>query len=501
MKNLFIDTNVWLLLYHYSSIDLTYFAKLKSHLNKTIKLYCTEQLRNEFYRNREAKLKDSFTNSEIKTKIPVYFKAYPEYKEIENLCKDVTRKFNSLKGQIKKDIESENLEADKSINELFNTAGIIECDSYVEKAFHRYKIGNPPGKDNKYGDAINWECLLQNVPDGEDLYFISDDKDYKSLLDENKMNPFLVKEWKEKKKSNIYFFTNLKEFLEKNVDDIVLPVENEKEELIKQLLINSDDIAIRGIIHQLYQYDGWTKQQIENICSAVYNNSNKEVILNSPLFKEFYNNMIKDAALKDNELNVTAIKNISDYYNQSDTELHLDYYTTNEIIDSFIEEIMPQIKDKLEEKLDDEENITLIGLEYDNDGIENGYEYDEIYYNNLEIENIELNDVDYCDEDVIAARFLCTISVEAECSYEDKENAYYDSEEDEYHFVETKTYIEKHKGIFPCSIIINRKNMEIQIVQFHVYLNGNTRQEISELEEQKHEEYYDDENEEQYDTE
>ena len=67
-------------------------------------------------------------------------------------------------------------------------------------------MGNPPGKDNKYGDAVNWECLLDNVPNGEDLYFISADKDYRSLIHHENMNPFLIKEWKIKKFKYLFLF-------------------------------------------------------------------------------------------------------------------------------------------------------------------------------------------------------------------------------------------------------------------------------------------------------
>lgn len=48
---------------------------------------------------------------------------------------------------------------DTVIKELIEKAGIIECDDYVTPAYNGYRIGNPPGKDNKYGDAINWELL------------------------------------------------------------------------------------------------------------------------------------------------------------------------------------------------------------------------------------------------------------------------------------------------------------------------------------------------------
>ena len=59
---------------------------------------------------------------------------------------------------------------------------ISSSEELVNRAIVRFNTGNPPGKDRKYGDAINWETLLESVPCGEDLFFISADKDYASIL-------------------------------------------------------------------------------------------------------------------------------------------------------------------------------------------------------------------------------------------------------------------------------------------------------------------------------
>jgi len=122
---------------------------------------------------------------------------------------DLVKRYKTWEKKIKTDIFEETLPADTVIKELIEKAGIIECDDYVTLAYNRYRIGNPPGKDNKYGDAINWECLLSCVPDGEDLYFISADKDYKSIMSDDYFNPFLKEEWLTKKGSEIVFYKNL----------------------------------------------------------------------------------------------------------------------------------------------------------------------------------------------------------------------------------------------------------------------------------------------------
>lgn len=200
MKNLFIDTNIWLSLYHFTNDDLSQFVKLKDMLGNSIKIILPQQVYDEIKRNREAKLLDALKNFDLKEpKYPVFSKGYTEYEGLRNDVSQLVKRFKSFKENIESQIITEELPADKVINSFLSNLKPISCNKYVEDAFIRYRIGNPPGKDNKYGDAINWECLLDVVPDGEDIFFISADKDYRSLFSDEKMNSFLIKEWEKKR--------------------------------------------------------------------------------------------------------------------------------------------------------------------------------------------------------------------------------------------------------------------------------------------------------------
>ena len=64
MKNLFLDSNIWLSLYHFSGDDLEQFSKLKELNGTILKIYIPEQTRNEVQRNRDAKIKDAMMNME-----------------------------------------------------------------------------------------------------------------------------------------------------------------------------------------------------------------------------------------------------------------------------------------------------------------------------------------------------------------------------------------------------------------------------------------------------
>ena len=66
MKNLFIDSNIWLSLYHFSNDDLAQFMKLKDLIGVDFNILLPEQVVDEVNRNRENKIKDAlepgFTN-------------------------------------------------------------------------------------------------------------------------------------------------------------------------------------------------------------------------------------------------------------------------------------------------------------------------------------------------------------------------------------------------------------------------------------------------------
>ena len=300
MKNLFIDSNIWLSLYHFTNDDLAQFGKLKEIIGQDIKLFIPKQVYDEVIRNREAKLKDAFKSFEIKAiQYPAFCKEYDEYEKFNSDYSDLIKRHKAWSKKIKVDMQNQNLPADTTIRDFFDASGLIECDDYVEKAYTRYRIGNPPGKDNKYGDAINWECLLATVPHEEDLYLISSDKDYRSEFFDDTLNPFLTNEWEQKKNSTIHFYTNLVPFLNEHFKDIQLRTEQEKQELIARLINSPNFESTHGIIAMMNKHSGWTESQVEDICSAVDNNTQVGWILGDDDILNFYSRLLSKVKYED----------------------------------------------------------------------------------------------------------------------------------------------------------------------------------------------------------
>lgn len=142
MKNLFIDANIWLSLYHFTSDDLEQFGKLKSLIGTDIRLFVPSQILDEIHRNREAKIKDAFDKFEkFHLEFPTFCKNYEEYKPFYEKYKELKDKHKEWISKIKIDILEQSLPADKVLDEFFEGVSIIECgQDTINKAVLRNKI-------------------------------------------------------------------------------------------------------------------------------------------------------------------------------------------------------------------------------------------------------------------------------------------------------------------------------------------------------------------------
>lgn len=322
MKNLFIDTNVYLKFYHFSSDDLEELKKLLVAVsNKRINLYITKQVINEFRRNREDKIADAlsrFTEQKLPDQFPQICKAYDEYKNLRELLRtfEVTR--GQLLVKLKNDIDLKQCGADKIINGLFDVANKLEFDEeIIVKAKTRVSLGNPPGKNNSIGDSINWELLLKNVPGGEDLHLITDDQDYSSRIERNNLGEFLDLEWKENKNSKIFYYTKLSDFLRVEFPDIKLASELEKELAIKDFISSPNFTSTHLAIKRLLNFSDFSDFEIKDLIEASTSNRQIYWIHDDPDVKSFLLNLIKG---KETTLDPEMLKKFNGIYKQEQNE-------------------------------------------------------------------------------------------------------------------------------------------------------------------------------------
>ncbi len=296
--HLFIDTNIFLSFYHFSSDDLEELKKLIVLLKqRKLTLYLPDQVISEFNRNRENKIADALKKlkeQRLGLQFPQICKDYTEYGKLRGLQKEYDSIHARLIDNLTKDIKDYRLKADEIIERLVRLAKIINCSGEItEKARIRYDLGNPPGKNDSLGDAVNWLALLTTVPEKVDLHFITEDKDYYSPLDEEEFNAFLLNEWRGEKKGSIIFYKRLSSFFKDKFPDIKLATELEKDLLISDLSSSSNFAQTHIAVAKLSRHSDFTAVQLNAIADAATTNPQIYWIIDDSDIQAFFSNLIK----------------------------------------------------------------------------------------------------------------------------------------------------------------------------------------------------------------
>ena len=323
--NIFIDTNIFLSFYHFSNDDLEELKKLSLLLQQgKAKLFLPEQVIQEFRRNRDNKIADALKQlreQKLDLRFPQFCKEYDEFENLRQLQRSYSKLHTELIKKAVEDIQSENLKADKVIQDLFeNGIAIPENKTINELARNRIAVGNPPGKNGSLGDALNWESLLESLPNEENLCFLTDDKDYASPIDTNIFNTFLLQEWKANKKSEILFYRSLSEFFKEHFPKISLASETEKDLEIQNLANSASFFQTHATISKLNKFSDFTVAQVNAIISAAVTNNQVYWIINDHDVNEFLMKVVTGKEAKLNPGNLNELFAIMDSDSQSEPE-------------------------------------------------------------------------------------------------------------------------------------------------------------------------------------
>lgn len=276
--HVFIDTNILLKFFHFSNDDLD--ALRSVFTAPGVDVYLTDQVRDEFKRNRESKIKDAlrrFKDTSSKAQVPHFMKGYQEHEEVMKLYAQLEEKKKSMMERAKSDIRDERLAADLLIKDIFRptmekATDAAFMDAVFDEAWKRVTRGNPPGKRHSIGDAINWVTLLRLVPDENALHVVSEDGDYYSVLDE-KAHPFLREEWTRRKNSELHVYRTLPEFTNRHFEEAKLSFDKEKEELIYGLRNSNSFAMTHQIVEKLEAHAYFSLKEVNGILKAVLENN------------------------------------------------------------------------------------------------------------------------------------------------------------------------------------------------------------------------------------
>lgn len=293
--NIFIDTNVYLSFYHLTSDDLEELSKLSVLLeNGQVVLFLPDQVRDEYSRNREAKVADALKRlgEKVGMQLPVMCKDYREYARLKTLLAELESERSALVDKMLKDIEQHTLKADEVIEELFSKAKGVSTGDLLPAARDRVDIGNPPGKRGSLGDALNWEALLHSVPDSEDLWLIADDRDYFCLLDDTKPKQFLLREWKDKKKATLHLYRRMSPFFKAHYPQIKLASELERELAVHRFVRSGTFQNTHGAIRELRRHESFSASQVNSMVRAGVENSQVNLIIGDDDVFEFLSDLV-----------------------------------------------------------------------------------------------------------------------------------------------------------------------------------------------------------------
>jgi len=276
--HVFIDTNILLNFFHFTKEEIDALSNVfASHEHGAATVHLTEQVCDEFSRNRENKIKDAlkkFKDVKFAAQLPAFMKQYEEYEQIRQKSSELQELVKAISQKVDAAVVEDGLLTDELIKDIFAKSNPIPTSPELfAKANMRTSLGNPPGKNSSMGDAVNWLALLSAVPNGENIHVISEDGDYYSVLDENRPHPFLKSEWRTKKHAELFVYRTLSSFLKEHFDGVAFSYDKDKEALIESLAESGSFAVTHNLVAKLEHFGYFSLKEVQRILAAAVSNN------------------------------------------------------------------------------------------------------------------------------------------------------------------------------------------------------------------------------------
>ena len=291
---MFIDSNIYLRFFAYAEDALEELEKFQALAEaKKIEIYLTEQVQDEVSRNREAEISRAvarFQKSALPPEIPRFAIHTAEAKALVKQSKKSAEAKSALAQKISDEIKNGDLRADQLIDQLAEHSTILAVsDKQIDRARFRREVGNPPGKPETLGDQINWECLLDVVPENTDLHIVSTDEDFFSKLVGTMPSQFLIDEWGSENGGSLEVYKSLSSFAKKHFPDIKLPIDVVKSDAITKLIKSGNFARTHSQIARLQKiFDELNFEEAMLLLQAMIDNPQIKWIADDEDVKDFY---------------------------------------------------------------------------------------------------------------------------------------------------------------------------------------------------------------------
>ncbi len=266
-----IDSNIYLDFYRSNNESIKIFDEIIKNSDHII---LTDQIIQEFYRNRETILKNILVKFESESKIENFSSEFLKgLKDFSSLL-EIQKKYNNYRKKVKSELQNiiddpysdeVFLKFEELVNKLRGNI-LLTNDEILSLARDRKSVGNPPASD-KYsvGDEINWELLLKNSEN--DITIVGRDRTFIDNIS------FLKLEFNRKTGRQIYGpFMKITDALNSIgivEGEEILQLENKQIEQIKLFdsFWRTKDFNSEEIISLICPYCGYDGPNIDEICS------------------------------------------------------------------------------------------------------------------------------------------------------------------------------------------------------------------------------------------
>jgi len=211
---LFIDTNIFLDFYRDRKSDVsTKFLKEIEHCKD--RLILGSQLEMEYKKNRQVVILETLgkfgSPDWNKLSPPALISELQASKMIKKHQKEIGTQQKKVAEKIQKILKNPGANDDvyKVLQRVFKHSSNFNLNRDSKRRFairrlarKRFFLGFPPRKknDTSYGDAINWEWIVQcSIDSGKDIVIVTRDSDYGvTYKDESYLNDWLQQEFKQR---------------------------------------------------------------------------------------------------------------------------------------------------------------------------------------------------------------------------------------------------------------------------------------------------------------
>lgn len=162
---------------------------------------------------------------------------------------------------------------------------------------------------------------------------------------------------------------------------------------------------------------------------------------------------------------------LRELYNAINKEEEATYQETLDVV----EKLQYSIIRKIVWNIENCDDIDVRGMSYDKDGVFEGFDYTDVEIHDIADASFNIHTVDELTDEISKLTLVFNANISVDCTYEDYDNAMWDSEEGEYIFVEDITIREEHNACLDVRIEVNRISGDFTVYPFNVILRGDSR--------------------------